>query len=585
MSSADRWNELCKELLEVMRDSAAVGRHRMEPDELGDKSLEEILQLLPPKNLIISILLGTISIGEGDAYDLFKIEHQIEALEKIIECLEEDLKGDPDGDQIERAIDTAETLLDCAKHAEETEKREVMLDIFWEVAEEFEPTEYTDNEEVAKTADEDMATLVKEEKATKFNIWTTIFCISAVGVLAYFILSVSYVPKISENLKMVVVYGAPRKSTEPLKTQENWVDCLHKCLATWNCVLVSQLPDGCEYFNFEQIQSVTKLDNTSDNRVAFKISLSICPLAPKAPPLFGNVSSSLIITDGSDNYYKSEITETSDTWNFNTSILKCLTDIPENYTPLDNHGEPYWVNVTSPFAPGETFFMTGKTPAYGYRFTVSFHRRGNEYAMRIRISNGFGNKTNIQISTWFNQTTEIKRNDNLVNPYAPLEDFEIRINSTDTVANIYMNSTLLQYTLDPRVPLTNMKSIVVNMGGFTGLNVTLFYIGWTGDCWKFGHVRFYISVMAIGINTGSDLNKLLTLEQQIEALGKLIECLEEDLKGNPSNEVGIKRAIMIAQVGILKANKSRNVNEIDLWRDIKIVVVVLVIVYFFYPCT
>ncbi|EFP04151.1 hypothetical protein CRE_06188 [Caenorhabditis remanei] len=102
---------------------------------------------------------------------------------------------------------------------------------------------------------------------------------------------------------------------------------------------------------------------------------------------------------------------------------------------------------------------------------------------------------------------------------------------------------------------------------------------------KFGHVRFYISVMAIGINTGSDLNKLLTLEQQIEALGKLIECLEEDLKGNPSNEIGIKRAIMIAQIGILKANKSRNVNELDLWRDIKIVVVVLVIVYFFYPCT
>ncbi|KAF1759190.1 hypothetical protein GCK72_015651 [Caenorhabditis remanei] len=192
MSSADRWNTLCKELLEVMRDSEAIGRHRIAPDELDNKTLEEILEVLPHVNLIISILIGVISIGEEDDYDIFQIEHQIEALERIIECLEEDLNGNPGNeDQIERAIDTAETLLDCAKHSKETEKREDMLDILWEVAEEFESLEDTDNDDTKRAIEDiEMATEseVKEEKEdTMFNIWTTIFGISAIGVLTYFI--------------------------------------------------------------------------------------------------------------------------------------------------------------------------------------------------------------------------------------------------------------------------------------------------------------------------------------------------------------------------------------------------------------
>ncbi|EFO90990.1 hypothetical protein CRE_07943 [Caenorhabditis remanei] len=314
--------------------------------------------------------------------------------------------------------------------------------------------------------------------------------ISLIFYFLIFQLSVSYVPELSENLKMVEVYGTPKESSGIFRmpTQENWLDCLYKCLATWNCVLVSQLPDGCEYFNTQEIKSVTRLTSSHGRVVAFKISLTDCPPVPQTPPLFGNVSSTLIITDGSDNYYKSEITETSDTWNFNYSIHKCLTDIPENYTPMVHHGEPYSMRLTSPFAPGETFFMTGKTPAYGNRFSISFYREGtgggnNAYALRYRISNGFEDQTNTEISTWFNQTTEIKRDGNLRNPYAPLQDFEIRVNSTDTVANIYLNSTLLQYTLDPRVPLTDMTQIVINFGGYAGLNVTLYYIGWTGDCW------------------------------------------------------------------------------------------------------
>ncbi|EFP04150.1 hypothetical protein CRE_06190 [Caenorhabditis remanei] len=174
-------------------------------------------------------------------------------------------------------------------------------------------------------------------------------------------ISICYNPPLSENVKMVVVYGKPLEfCANPEKSEENWANCLQQCWKQWDCVVVSQLPDGCEFFKIQEIQKVTKLDRSSGQKVGIKISLpsDTCPRGDtEAPPLFGNVSSSLIITDGEGTYYKSQITETSDTWIFNSSIHQCLIDIHEDYFPYEH-------NLTSPFLPGETFFMRGKTAGY-----------------------------------------------------------------------------------------------------------------------------------------------------------------------------------------------------------------------------
>ncbi|EFP03734.1 hypothetical protein CRE_22171 [Caenorhabditis remanei] len=301
-------------------------------------------------------------------------------------------------------------------------------------------------------------------------------------------ISICYNPPLSENVKMVVVYGKPLEfCANPEKSEENWANCLQQCWKQWDCVVVSQLSDGCEYFKIQEIQKVLKLDSSSGHKVGIKISLptNTCPRDTEPPPLFGNVSSSLIITDGSDNYYKSEITETSDTWNFNYSMLKCLTDIPESYTLLNGtySGQRYQMNLTSPFYPGETFFMRGKTPTYGNQFTISFVKfPEKDFALHIRLYFGYKSLNTTDISVWKNDKVVDLVNDK-VNPYGCEEDFVIRINATNTVVFIYMNDyPVLQYTLEPTVPMSEITNIVINDSGHSYQQVTLYYIGWTGIC-------------------------------------------------------------------------------------------------------
>ncbi|KAF1759202.1 hypothetical protein GCK72_015663 [Caenorhabditis remanei] len=285
---------------------------------------------------------------------------------------------------------------------------------------------------------------------------------------------------------MIVVYGTPKNFATSQNTKEKWEDCVQKCLDSWNCVLVYQLPNGCQYFNIPNIATVTK--SVSGQRVAFKKNLpsAICPAPSKAPPLFGNVSSSLIIRDGSDNYYKSEITETPTTWNFSYSAFKCTKDIPKDYGSFEKNytGGRYSYPITGPFSAGETFFVVGKTPKDGNEFTISFFYPPSAYPIHIRITNGVLGQTTINIATW-NNDKQLYILENLTNPYTPQHDFEIRINSTDTVANVYLNTTLLQYPLkfNKEVPMSKTTQFIINDSAQKFQNVIIYYIGWSGNCW------------------------------------------------------------------------------------------------------
>ncbi|EFP03737.1 hypothetical protein CRE_22172, partial [Caenorhabditis remanei] len=246
--------------------------------------------------------------------------------------------------------------------------------------------------------------------------------------------------------------------------------------------VVSQLPDGCEFFKIQEIQKVTKLDRSSGQKVGIKISLpsDTCPRGDtEAPPLFGNVSSSLIITDGEGTYYKSQITETSDTWIFNSSIHQCLIDIHEDYFPYEH-------NLTSPFLPGETFFMRGKTAGYNQQTSIAFWKKGSlDFAIYIMINEDRNYENNIVISTWKNDVLKVRADgmNNLSNPYAYYTDFEIRVTSGETAAKISFNGTEYEYELYPDVPLTEIDTFTVNYNAYSYQTGTVDFLGWTGDCW------------------------------------------------------------------------------------------------------
>ncbi|EFO87460.1 hypothetical protein CRE_06223 [Caenorhabditis remanei] len=300
-----------------------------------------------------------------------------------------------------------------------------------------------------------------------------------------------YKPEISENVKMVVVYGTPLEFSNSGKSEENWADCLDKCWKQWDCVLVFQLSDGCEYFKIQEIQKVTKLDSSSGHKVGIKRSLpsDTCPRDTEPPPLFGNVSSTLIVTDGSDNYYKSEITYSPEKWSFNNSMLKCLTDIPEDYVPLNITEFPYNYSLTSPFLPGETFFMRGKTPGFNQEITIAFwNKDAFGFAIFIIINEDRAGRNYIEIYT-YNMLNTLKRDgmDRLPNPYGYYTDFEIRVTSSETVATISFNGTEYEYELFKEVPLTKIDlfSVNYNTGKKDFQTGTVDFLGWTGDCWIF----------------------------------------------------------------------------------------------------
>ena len=105
-----------------------------------------------------------------------------------------------------------------------------------------------------------------------------------------------------------------------------------------------------------------------------------------------------------------------------------------------------------------------------------------DFALHIRLYFGYKSLNTTDISAWRNDNL-IKPVDNQMNPYGCEEDFEIRINATNTVAFIYMNDySVLQYTLEPTVPLWDITNFVINDSGMRYQQVTLYYIGWTGTC-------------------------------------------------------------------------------------------------------
>ncbi|EFP03738.1 hypothetical protein CRE_22169 [Caenorhabditis remanei] len=297
-----------------------------------------------------------------------------------------------------------------------------------------------------------------------------------------------YKPEISENVKMVVVYGAPYSMMGEISApgSDNWADCLDTCWKQWNCVLVSQQPwsDTCKLYTIPGTPSVQKKVTSDKNKVGIKISLpsDTCPRESEteAPPLFGNVSSTLIITDGLGTYYKSEITDTPTDWDLTFYTHKCLTDIPEDYYPYEH-------KLTSPFLPGETFFMRGKTAGFNEQTSISFwNKEANDWAIYIMINEDRNNENNIVISTYKNGVL-LERDDgmnNLQNPYGYYTDFEIRVTSDDTVAKISFDGTEYEYELYPDVPLTEIDHFTVNVNGGTyGYQTgTVDFLGWTGDC-------------------------------------------------------------------------------------------------------
>ncbi|EFO88544.1 hypothetical protein CRE_18344, partial [Caenorhabditis remanei] len=265
--------------------------------------------------------------------------------------------------------------------------------------------------------------------------------------------------------------------------------------------LVHQLTEkSCKFFTIQDVRNVKILNSSSNKKVAFKISLptGTCPRDTEAPPLFGNDSSSLIITDGEGTYYKSEVTyspETWDyteeinieTWDFNYGMLNCLTDIPENYVPLDITEEyPYYHELTSPFSPGETFFMRGKTAKLGKVTTIAFlNTETSDYPLYIILNQEHDVSNNVSITIRKNNNQLLRNIPEIYpNPYGPEEDFEIRVTSTKDVATIYFNTTKIEYPLYSGVPLPNINYFVINYNGESQPNQRgeLYFLGWTGDC-------------------------------------------------------------------------------------------------------
>uniref|UniRef100_A0A1I7UYF0 CW domain-containing protein n=1 Tax=Caenorhabditis tropicalis TaxID=1561998 RepID=A0A1I7UYF0_9PELO len=98
---------------------------------------------------------------------------------------------------------------------------------------------------------------------------------------------------------MILMFGSVIDPVNSGKERKgSWEECVMECLKTWNCAS-----------DFET-----------------------CLIGN--PPLFGNISSSIIETNGMD-FYRTEITESSENiLNFNFTIHKCTKDIPKDYVSL-----------------------------------------------------------------------------------------------------------------------------------------------------------------------------------------------------------------------------------------------------------
>ncbi|EFP03736.1 hypothetical protein CRE_22170 [Caenorhabditis remanei] len=115
--------------------------------------------------------------------------------------------------------------------------------------------------------------------------------------------------------------------------------------------------------------------------------------------------------------------------------------------------------------------------------TISFVKLPEkDFALHIRLYFGYKSLNTTDISVW-KKDNLVRPVDNQMNPYGCEEDFEIRINASDTVAFIYMNDyPVIQYTLEPTVPLWDITSFIINYSEEDYMQVTLYYIGWTGIC-------------------------------------------------------------------------------------------------------
>uniref|UniRef100_A0A1I7UYF4 CW domain-containing protein n=1 Tax=Caenorhabditis tropicalis TaxID=1561998 RepID=A0A1I7UYF4_9PELO len=284
---------------------------------------------------------------------------------------------------------------------------------------------------------------------------------------------------------MIVIFGSVTdQENSGKKGTGDWETCLEECLETWNCALISQTPTGCIIYSMNEIKSIETSDE-GDEKVAFKSNSETCSTG--IPPLFGEISSSIIETNGVD-FYRTEITESSENiLNFNFTIHKCTKDIPKDYTPLDLvNPMKYFYPLTSPFTPEETFFMRGKISETLYwRFTISFYNRNaDNWPLYIRVQNEspLYNVTQFQVCETGEEDYTISES---VDTYYELnEEFEIRVSSSDTQAFITLKDTVFTFNLLDYIPLPDTTDFVINWSAYYGIEkVTLDYIGWTGNCW------------------------------------------------------------------------------------------------------
>uniref|UniRef100_A0A1I7UYE9 CW domain-containing protein n=1 Tax=Caenorhabditis tropicalis TaxID=1561998 RepID=A0A1I7UYE9_9PELO len=131
---------------------------------------------------------------------------------------------------------------------------------------------------------------------------------------------------------MILMFGSVIDPVNSGKERKgSWEECVMECLKTWNCALVSKSSNGCIIYFMNEIKSFKKNDG-GDDILAFKSDFETCLIGN--PPLFGNISSSIIETNGMD-FYRTEITESSENiLNFNFTIHKCTKDIPKDYVSL-----------------------------------------------------------------------------------------------------------------------------------------------------------------------------------------------------------------------------------------------------------
>ncbi|CCD63955.2 PAN-3 domain-containing protein [Caenorhabditis elegans] len=281
---------------------------------------------------------------------------------------------------------------------------------------------------------------------------------------------------------MVVIFGEP--TVAGAQSSENWENCLEKCWDTWNCVLISKLTSGCEYYYIGDTVSVDKVEKNSQKRVALKLPVTqgLCSISTDAP-LFGSPSASVVATNGTEFYYQTMVTDNGTFCSFQYGLWTCLKDVPEEYESLEgmnSSGYRHSLNG-APFSPGETFFMKGRISAEEDLFSISFLEDSTQnYPVYIKLNNKrTENFVTTEIATW-KDSDIIYWIDNQTNPYSIGDEFTIYVNSSETQAFIYLDNTKIVYDLQDGFPLSPTTAFVINISGGT---VIMYFVGWTGDCW------------------------------------------------------------------------------------------------------